>query len=366
MKVPFLELLPTYQELKLQMDAAYHRVMDSGWYLLGKETTAFEEKFAAFCGTKYSISVANGLDALRLILQAKGIGPGDEVIVPANTFIATWLAVSQTGATPVPVEPRRTTSNINPELIEAAITPRTRAVMAVHLYGRCAEMAKIREITAKHHLYLFEDAAQAHGATLDGCKAGNFADAAGFSFYPGKNLGAFSDGGAVSTNDPELCEAIKMLRNYGSKVKYYHDEVGLNSRMDELQAAFLSVKLEVLTEWNHRRSTLAQRYHDGLDGVAGLQLPPQEPAASPVWHIYAIHHPERDRLQKYLAEQGIQCLIHYPIPAHLSGAYADLGYGPGDFPISEELAKTELSLPIGPQLSPDAVDYVIEKIRSFR
>lgn len=366
MKVPFLELLPTYQELKEEIDAAYHRVMDSGWYLLGKETAAFEEEFAAFCHVKHAVGVANGLDALRLLMQAEGIGPGDQVLVPANTFIATFLAVSQTGAEPVPVEPKAATANIDPEAAERALTPKTRAIIAVHLYGQCAEMAPLRELAARKGLRLYEDAAQAHGATYQGRPAGSLADAAGFSFYPGKNLGSFSDAGAVATDDARLAAKVRELRNYGSTVKYHHESVGINSRMDELQAAFLRVKLRYLPEWNRRRQRAAAFYRRELAGVAGLQLPEVAAGCDPVWHIFAVHHPRRDALQAHLAACGVQAQIHYPIPSHLSGAYrAILPYGEGSFPVAERLAATELSLPIGPHVTDEQYAFVCESVRSF-
>lgn len=366
MKVPFLELLPTYQELKEEIDAAYHRVMDSGWYLLGKETAAFEEEFSAFCHVGHAVGVANGLDALRLLMQADGIGPGDQVLVPANTFIATFLAVSQTGAEPVPVEPKAATANIDPEAAEKALTPKTRAIIAVHLYGQCAEMVPLRELADRKGLRLYEDAAQAHGATYQGRPAGSLADAAGFSFYPGKNLGSYSDAGAVATNDARIAAKVRELRNYGSTVKYHHESVGINSRMDELQAAFLRVKLRHLPEWNQRRQRAAAFYRRELSGVVDLQLPEVAEGCDPVWHIFAVHHPRRDALQSHLATCGVQAQIHYPIPSHLSGAYHGiLPYGEGAFPVTERLAATELSLPIGPHIANEQYAFVCESVRSF-
>ena len=365
MRVPFLELKPAYDELRSELDAAYHRVMDSGRYLLGKELEEFETEFATYCGTKCCVAVGSGLDALHLILKAYDIGVGDEVIVPSNTYIATWLAVSYAGATPVPVEPDSETFNIASERIEAAIHPRTKAVMPVHLYGQPASMDPIISIARKHGLKVIEDNAQAHGARYRGRRTGSLGDAAGTSFYPGKNLGAFADGGAVTTNDAELADRVRMLRNYGSKVKYYNDCQGFNSRIDELQAAFLRVKLKRLDEWNARRRYVAARYLRELDGVLALKLPFVPEEVEPVWHIFALRHPRRDELQASLAKVGIGTLIHYPIPPHLSGAYAKAGWKPGDFPVAEEIAKTELSLPIGPHLEPESQQVAIQEIRQL-
>lgn len=351
MRIPFLELKPAYDELKGEFDAAYRRVMESGWYLLGGETEAFEREFADYCGAKHAVTVANGLDALHLALRGFGIGSGDEVIVPAMTFIATWLAVSNAGAVPVPVEPLEGTANLDPGRIEAAITSRTKAIMPVHLYGQPADMDPIRETARKHGLRVIEDAAQAHGARYKGKRVGGLGDAAGFSFYPGKNLGAFSDGGAVLTNDAGLADKVRALRNYGAKKKYQHDELGINSRMDELQAAFLRVKLRKLDEWNGRRRELAGAYVERLRGVAGVELPQVPAWAEPVWHIFAIRCDDRDQLRRQVSERSVEPLIHYPIPPHLSGAYGARGFRAGDFPVAEKWAATELSLPIGPHLS---------------
>ncbi len=368
MKVPFLELKPTYLELKEEFDMAYHRVMDSGWYLLGKELEAFESEFAEYCGAKHCIGVGNGLDAIHLILRGYDIGPGDEVIVPSHTFIASWLGVTFAGATPMPVEVDSRTYNLDPALIEAAITPRTKAILPVHLYGQTADMDPILEIARRHNLKVVEDAAQAQGAKYKGRRAGSLGDAAAFSFYPGKNLGAFSDAGAVTTNDSRLAERMSRLRNYGSKIKYQHDEVGLNSRMDELQAAFLRVKLRHLDEWNERRSQIADVYLDGLKSEIrnrGLEITlPHVPSwASPVWHLFVIRHPDRDTFQIKLAKAGIGTLIHYPVPPHLSGAYSDGGRNFVALPLCEELARTVISLPIGPHLRPNQAAHVIELMK---
>jgi|ERR1700674_3897668 dTDP-4-amino-4,6-dideoxygalactose transaminase len=365
MNVPFLELKPAYEELRSELDAAYHRVMDSGWYLLGKELVAFEAEFAAYCETKYCVGVGNGLDALHLILKAYEIGAGDEVIVPSNTYIATWLAVSYAGASPVPIEPNPETFNIESEAVEAAVTSKTKAVVPVHLYGQPANMEGVVRVARKYGLKVIEDNAQAHGARYLGRRTGSLGDAAAISFYPGKNLGAFADAGAVTTNDDQLADRIRALRNYGSKKKYHNDFQGYNSRMDEMQAAFLMVKLRKLNEWNARRCSIAARYLNELDGIPELKLPLVPEGAEPVWHIFALRHPRRDEFQAALAKVGIGTLIHYPIPPHLSVAYAHSGWKPGDFPIAEEIANTELSLPIGPHLTPDNQHAAIQAIRQL-
>lgn len=364
MTIPFLELKPAYEELREQLDAAYHRVMDSGWYLLGNETHSFEAEFAEYCGVEHCVSVANGLDALHLALRAMDIGPGDEVLVPGNTFIATWLAVSYAGATPVPVEPDPATFNMDPAAIESRISPRTRAIMPVHLYGQPADMGAIHAIAHKHGLRVIEDAAQAHGARYKGRRTGSLGDAAGFSFYPGKNLGAFSDAGAVTTNDPKIADKVRMLRNYGSAVKYHHEVLGMNSRTDELQAAFLRTKLKLLDEWNGRRVKLAAIYLEELGGIAELTLPEVPAWADPVWHLFVIRHKKRDWLQAELKERGISTLIHYPIPAHQACAYKELATTP-QLPVSEQLAESVLSLPMGPQLNADSVRQVCVVIRDI-
>ena len=366
MTIPFLDLKAPYQELKEELNEAYRRVMASGWYILGEEVEAFEEEFAAYCGVRHCIGVGNGLEALHLILRAYEIGPGDEVIVPANTYIATWLAVSFAGGSPVPVEPDPRTSNLDPDRIEAAITPRTRAVLPVHLYGQPADMDRIREVARRRGLKVIEDAAQAHGAGLRGRRAGAIGDAAGFSFYPGKNLGAFGDAGAVTTDDPALADRIRLLRNYGSRVKYLNEMKGFNSRLDPLQAAFLRVKLRHLDAWNARRRRAASAYADALREVPDLTLPTVGEGTDPCWHLFVIRHPRRDALQRHLQQAGIGTLIHYPVPPHLSDAYAGGVWKPKDFPITEELAHTVLSIPIGPHLDADAQHVIISAITSFR
>ena len=359
MLVPFLDLKATYLELQQELDEAYKRVLESGWYILGKEVVAFEQEFAQYCGVKHCIGVGNGLEALHLVLRAWGIGKGDEVIVPANTYIATWLAVTYTGARIVPVEPDEKTYNINPLKIEEAITKKTKAIVAVHLYGQTADMDTINELAKKYNLKVLEDAAQAQGAVYNGKKTGNLGDAAGFSFYPGKNLGAYGDAGAVTTNDDNLAEKVRILRNYGSEVKYYNETVGFNSRLDELQAALLRVKLRHLDKWNSRRVQVARRYLSELS-CQEIVLPFIPEWAEPVWHLFVIRTQRRTELQKKLADTGIQTLIHYPIPPHLSGAYKEYGWAKGCFPISEILADEVLSIPMGPHMKIEQAEFVIK------
>jgi dTDP-4-amino-4,6-dideoxygalactose transaminase len=346
-----------------ELDGAYRRVMESGWYVLGGEVEAFEREWADWCGTSHCVGVGTGLSALELVLRAWELGAGDEVIVPANSYIASWLAVTAIGAQVVPVEPERLTSNIDSQAVELAITPRTRAVMVAHLYGQCAHVDPILEVARRHGLRVLEDAAQAHGATYRGRRAGGLADAAAWSYYPTKNLGCYGDGGAVTTNDPDLADRLRLLRNYGSRRKYSNEVVGTNSRLDELQAAFLRVRLRHLEEWNDRREATARQYTESLV-IPDLRLPVVPEFARHVWHVYAVHYPLRDRLQELLAEKGVQTLIFYPVPPHLSPAYADRGWSSGDFPVTEELARTTLALPVGPFLPPDHIDYVIDSVRT--
>ena len=359
--IPFLELKPAYEELSSEIDAAVKRVLASGWYIGGPEVTAFEEKFAAYCDVPHALGVANGLDALHLSLRALGIGPGDEVIVPSNTFIATWLAVNQAGATPVPVEPRRDTYNIDVERIEAAITPRTKAIIPVHLYGQPADLDAVLEIARAHGLRVIEDAAQAHGSTYKGVRVGGHGDLVCWSFYPGKNLGAMGDAGAVTTRSPELAEKIRVLRNYGSRERYVNDVIGYNSRLDPIQAAILSVKLDRLDVWNERRRAIAAFYHERLS-VTGLKIPAVPQWANPVWHLYVVQHPRRNAFQKALAESGVGSLIHYPIAPHRQEAYRDQPQAALSLPIAEEMADTVLSLPMGPHLSLDEARGVTDAI----
>ena len=361
--VPFLDLDAAYRELQTELDAAVTRALRSGRYILGPECEAFEREFAAYCGVGHCVGVANGLDALHLILRAYGIGAGDEVIVPSNTFIATWLAVSQVGATIVPVEPHPATFNLDPQKVESAITSRTRAIIPVHLYGQCAEMTALSDIGRRHGVLLIEDAAQAHGARWAGARAGSLGDAAAFSFYPGKNLGAFGDAGAITTNDEQLARRLRMLRNYGSTVKYEHDLNGFNSRLDEVQAAMLRVKLQHLESWNARRQAVAKRYLDELANT-GLLLPVVAPDAEPVWHLFVVRTADRQLLQRELDKRGVQTLIHYPIPAHRQPAYAHMHFEDGRFPISEAMHREVLSLPMGPHLTDEHALTVIDACKA--
>jgi dTDP-4-amino-4,6-dideoxygalactose transaminase len=362
MAVPFLDFVGPYEELKADLDAAYFRFMRSAWYILGKEVEAFENEFAAYCGSKYCIGVGNGLEALHLILRAYGIGEGDEVIVPSNTYIATWLAVSYAGATPVPVEPDPQTFNLDTAKIENAVTSRTKAILPVHLYGQPADMDPMMELAAKRGLKLVEDSAQAQGARYKGRRTGSLGHAAGHSFYPGKNLGALGDAGAVTTDDPDLADKVRTLRNYGSKKKYYNDLKGYNSRLDELQAAFLRAKLKKLDQWNDRRRAVAGRYLSTLPRSSEFLLPQAPPWVDPVWHLFVVRHPERDAFQRKLTDAGIGTLIHYPVPPHLSGAYANGKWPAGTYPIAEQLASSVLSLPIGPHLTESQAREVIEQV----
>jgi dTDP-4-amino-4,6-dideoxygalactose transaminase len=365
MNIPFLDLKSPHVELREQLQDAFNRVLDSGWFILGSELEQFEAEYARYCGAQHCIGVGNGLEALHLILRAYGIAEGDEVIVPANTYIATWLAVSYAGATPIAVEPRDNTYNIDPGGIEAAITPRTKAIIAVHLYGQPAEMNAINDIAQRHGLKVIEDAAQSQGAIYEGARSGALGDAAGHSFYPGKNLGALGDGGAITTNDAELADKIRVLRNYGSRIKYLNEVKGYNSRLDEMQAAFLRVKLSKLDEWNARRKEIAKLYLSRLDQSL-VVLPEVAEGADPVWHVFVIRSNNRDELQKHLSAHGIGTVIHYPTPPHLQSAYAELNHEAGSFPISEKIHKEILSLPIGPHLSIDEARQVVEVVNAFR
>lgn len=363
MTVPFLDLGAAYRELQADIDGAIATVLTSGHYILGPEVEAFESEFAQWCGSASCVSMANGLDALHLALRAMDVGPGDEVIVPSNTYIATWLAVSQCGATPVPVEPVEATYNIDPALIEAAITPHTKVILPVHLYGQPADMDPILAIARKHGLRVLEDGAQAHGARYKGTRIGGHGDAVAWSFYPGKNLGALGDGGAVTTNDPDIADRLRILRNYGSRVKYVNEVQGWNSRLDPIQAAVLRVKLKHLDIWNARRTAIARQYLDGLAG-ANLILPEVPEWAEPVWHLFVVRHVQRYTLQAKLAEAGVGSLIHYPIPPHKQAAYAEAGFGHGAFPLASRMADEVLSLPIGPQQSDAQTKVVINAVRA--
>ena len=376
-KIPFYDIGESYQELKSEIDSAVAKVLSSGWYILGKEVASFEEDFAEFIGTKYCVGTSNGLDALFLVLKAWDIGEGDEVIVPSNTYIATWLAVSYAGAKPIPVEPDKRTFNIDPALIEEKITKRTKAIIPVHLYGMPADMDPIMDLAEKYNLKLLEDSAQAHSAIYGNKKCGSLGTASAFSFYPGKNLGAYGDGGAITTNDPDLAEKVRCLSNYGSKIKYYNEYKGYNCRLDEIQAAILRVKLPYLDEWNRKRHLVAKEYYkidnpkinlpyQGLqreniqeDKICFVQ-PYSGIKSIPCWHQYVIMSEKRNDLQKYLNLSGIETMIHYPIPPHKQKAYMQMNNL--SFPIAEQIAKQCLSLPINPFISNINLQYIINKI----
>ena len=366
--ITFLDLKKINERYRCEMDAATKRVLDSGWYLLGKEVEEFEKDFAAYCGVKHCIGVANGLDALNLIIKAYGFGPGDEIIVPANTYIASILAISENGCTPVLVEPKWETRLIDEDLVEQSITQRTKAIMVVHLYGRAMNMTKVWAIARKHDLKVIEDSAQAHGAIFDGRRTGNLGDASGFSFYPGKNLGCLGDGGAVTTNDDYLATKIRAIRNYGSDYKYHHIYKGINSRLDEIQAAWLGVKLPHLDEDNAIRARIAARYCAEINNPL-IELPDNPNATnrvgslSHVWHVFAVTCKERDRLDKWLTDNGVQTNIHYPTPPHKQGAYSELEHL--KLPISERIHREILSLPMSPVLSEDEVSEVIRIVNMF-
>jgi dTDP-4-amino-4,6-dideoxygalactose transaminase len=361
--IPFLDLGAAYREIQAEIESVVLASLRSGWYIGGQDVEAFEEDFSAYTETQHCVGVANGLDALHLGLLAMGIGAGDEVIVPSNTYIATWLAVSQCGAIPVPVEPVESTYNLDPNRVDAAITSRTKAILPVHLYGQPADLDPILAIANKHGLRVLEDAAQAHGARYKDKRIGGHGDAVAWSFYPGKNLGAMGDAGALTTNDPEIADRLRVLRNYGSRVKYVNEVKGYNSRLDPLQAAALRVKLRYLDEWNARRAAIASRYTEELSG-AGLLLPRVPEWAEPAWHLYVVQDVNRDARQKALQADGIGTLIHYPIPPHLQQAYAAAGYVRGSFPIAEQMANRVFSLPMGPQLNDASVTDVIAALKA--
>ena len=364
MTVPFLDLKCAHLALLPELEEAFRRVVKSGWYVLGEEVAAFERAFAAYCGVDYCVGVSNGLDALHLILRAYGIGADDEVIVPSNTYIATWLAPSMAGARPVPVEPDPRTYNIDPRRIEAAITGRTKAILVVHLYGQTAEMRPILAVAEKNGLRVVEDCAQAHGAIYCRQRAGSLGDAAGFSLYPGKNLGALGDAGAVTTNDPHLAEKVRALANYGSKRKYHNEVQGFNCRLDELQAALLGVKLAYLDRWTAERKRLAALYLDGLRDCPDLLLPAVADEASHVWHLFVVRHPQRDRLLAELKAMGIGTMVHYPVPPHLQPAYASLGMASGTLPLSETIHREVISLPLWPGMRDEQIAMVVDGVRA--
>lgn len=365
MRVPFLDLQAGYFELKSEIDEAVARVLESGHYIMGPELEAFETDFSVFTETNHCIGVANGLDALTIALRAMGVSQGDEVIVPSNTYIATWLAVSQCGATPVPVEPLANTYNLDPSRVELAISARTKVILPVHLYGQPADLNPILDIASRHGLRVLEDAAQAHGARYHGQRIGGHGDAVAWSFYPGKNLGAIGDGAAVTTNNAELAERIKILRNYGSRVKYINEIKGFNSRLDPLQAAVLRVKLRYLDAWNDRRAKMASHYKAMLAST-GLVLPTTISGAESAWHLFVVRSPNRDALQQSLQQQGIGTLIHYPVPPHLQKAYSGFSLPEGGLPLAEKLASETLSLPIGPHISIDSIALVSAAIKAFQ
>lgn len=365
MNIPFVSFKPLERELDTELRAAFERVYTNSWYIEGKEDEKFETAFAEYCESKYCVGTGNGLDSLMMALKALGISSGDEVIVPSNTYIATALAVTYVGAKPVFVEPDIRTFDVDPNRIEEAITSKTKAIMPVHLYGQPCDMDSIVEIAKKHNLYIVEDCAQAHGATYKGKKIGSFGDAAGFSFYPGKNLGALGDAGATVTNSKELADKVRALGNYGSDYKYHHIYQGNNSRLDEMQAAFLAAKLPVLDKVNENRRATAKKYLKGIENKE-VVLPYVPEYANPVWHIFGIRCKRRKELEEFLNSKGIGTNKHYPIPMHLQECYKDLGFKKGDFPIAEEISETELSIPMYYGMTDEEVQYVIDAINAFK
>lgn len=365
MNVPFVTFKPLETKLDKELRGAFERVYARSWYVEGVEDEAFEKAFAKYCDSVYCTGVGNGLDALFLSLKALGVKKGDEIIVPSNTYIATALAVTYSGATPIFAEPDIRTFNIDPNKIEQKVTKKTKAIMPVHLYGQACDMDPIMEIARKYNLYVVEDCAQAHGATYKGKKVGSFGDAAGFSFYPGKNLGALGDAGAMVTNNEELAKKVHALGNYGSDYKYHHIYQGNNSRLDELQAAFLAAKLPQLDKVNENRRKIAAKYLAGIHNSEVI-LPFVPEYANPVWHIFAIRCKRRDELEKWLNDSGVSTNKHYPIPMHLQECYKDLGFKKGDFPIAEEISETELSIPMYYGMTDDEIQYVVRKINEFR
>jgi dTDP-3-amino-3,4,6-trideoxy-alpha-D-glucose transaminase len=363
--VPFLDLKAQYQLLKPEMDKTVIAVLESGGFILGEQLEKFEGLFANYLGCRYAVGVSSGLDALRLTLEALNIGSGDEVILPANTFIATAFAVSSVNARPVLVDIDPQSFNIDPNLIEKAITKSTRAIMPVHLYGQPAEMDRVLDIARRHHLFVIEDACQSHGARYKGKRTGTLGDIGCFSFYPGKNLGAYGDGGAVVTDDQKLAERVARLRNYGQQAKYHHNEKGWNARLDTIQAAVLSLKLKYLADWNRKRLAHAIYYNEQLKKIADVQLPEIQPDRDHVFHLYVIRSKKRDKLQDFLNRRKVSTLIHYPVPIHLQKAYAELGYKTGDFPNTERAAAEILSLPMYPELQPSQLDHVVKAITDF-
>lgn len=365
MKVPFLELTQIHYQIKDKLIESFLNVLDSGQYISGDKLYEFEKNYSNYCGANYAVGVGNGLDAITVGLKALGIYPGDEVIVPANTFIATWLGVNSCGAIPIPIEPEFSSFNIDPNKIEERITKKTKAIIPVHLFGKPANLTEITKIAKKYTLSILEDAAQAHGATYRGRPIGGHGNLVAWSFYPGKNLGAIGDAGAVTCNDSEIASLMRAYGNYGSSQKYISNELGINSRLDSLQASILSLKLNYLSMWNDRRRNIAKKYIEGIS-CPGLILPESANLQDQVWHLFVVRHPNRDRLRSWLLDREIECGIHYPIPPHLQGAFDFLGYRPGSFPITELMAETMLSLPMGPHLSDEQVDFVIASVNKFR
>jgi dTDP-4-amino-4,6-dideoxygalactose transaminase len=365
MNIPFFSFAGTHDPLKAELTKAFEKVYDSHWYIMGNSLKEFEKNYAAFSNTSYCTGLANGLDALIIALKTLGIGPGDEVIVPSNTYIASWLSVSYVGATPVPVEPREATFNINPELIEAAITKKTKAIMSVHLFGQCCEMDKIMPIAKKHNLFVVEDNAQAQAATCNGKITGSFGDINATSFYPAKNLGALGDAGAITTNNADLNHKANVIRNYGSQKKYFNEIKGVNSRLDELQAEILNVKLKYLNDWTKTRVDMAAIYTKLLKGVGDIVLTGIADNCTHVYHQYVIRTNKRDALQEHLTKNTIGSLIHYPIPPHLQEAYKEMNFKKGQFPLAEKMAETSLSLPLYPGLKPEEQEYVAATIKKF-
>jgi dTDP-4-amino-4,6-dideoxygalactose transaminase len=362
MQVPFVDLSPMHRQVEAEFEKAWHSVRDGSFYILGKEVEEFQRRFAHYCECEYAVGVGNGLEAITLILRALEIGPGDEVIVPANTFIATWLAAANVGARPVPVDCDLSTGSIDPAAVQKAITARTRAVLPVHLYGRPVELGELSKVAKAADIHIVEDVAQAHGARYHGRRVGSFSTAAAFSFYPTKNLGALGDGGAITTNDKRIAEKVRRLGNYGATTKYHHEIVGGNSRLDELQAAFLSVKLPHLDAWNAERRRIADSYNAAFRSIPGLHIQPPSNHIESVYHLYTVRTAERDRLASALAADGVQTAIHYPTPPHLQPVFTHLGYGRGAFPAAERIASEILSLPIWPGMSAEAISQVTQSV----
>jgi dTDP-4-amino-4,6-dideoxygalactose transaminase len=365
MNIPFLSFKAANEEVKPEILTAFEQFFDGAWYVLGEKVKFFEKEYAAYNNVAHCVGVSNGLDALHIALKTLNIGPGDEVIVPSNTYIATVLAISYVGATPVFTEPDINTYNIDPENIKAAITPKTKAIMPVHLYGQCCDMQSIMDVATAHNLYVIEDNAQSQGSSFNGKLAGSWGHINGTSFYPGKNLGAYGDAGAVTTNDELLAQKAAVLRNYGSDKKYYNEVIGHNMRLDECQAAFLSIKLKYLNEWTKQRQEIANWYNEALKNIAQLKLPYLHPQATHVYHLYVVRTEKRDALQQHLQSNGVGTLIHYPIPPHLQKAYEHLGFKAGDFPLAEEIANTCLSLPMWPGMTQQLVQEVAGQIQTF-